>query len=82
MISTNSGTATSVADLPQISCVNAGCIPTELRDLPQWVLWKSVTRDGTPTKMPITVDGSPASSTDWATWGTFDDVCRALPQGG
>lgn len=78
MISTNSGTATDVLDTPSMSCANVGCIPHELRDLAQWVLWRNVTRSGTPTKMPITANGSPASSTDPATWASCDEVCRAF----
>lgn len=34
----------------------------------RWVRWKSVRRGERVTKMPIQVDGLPASSTDSATW--------------
>jgi putative DNA primase/helicase len=48
-------------------------IPIELRDRPQWVVWRLEERDGKPTKVPYRSDGEGrASSTDPATWGTFD----------
>ena len=39
-----------------------------------WVSWKPVTRDGRVTKVPIQIDGSPASSTDESTWSTFNEI--------
>jgi hypothetical protein len=54
-------------------------IPAELRSLDQWVLWRSETRPGSdkPTKIPYTVAGELASSTDRATWTTFGQVIEA-----
>lgn len=56
-------------------------IPAELRALNRWVMWQLVQRKGRWTKMPKTVDGAAASSTDPSTWSTFDDVCDALLMG-
>ena len=49
-------------------------VPDELRDLNQWVLWKIITRGGKPTKVPFSVYHKPASSTDEATWSSFECV--------
>lgn len=56
-------------------------VPAELRALPQWVLWKMVPREDKVTKEPRRVDspGSNASSTNPATWATFDAAVAALP---
>lgn len=47
-------------------------IPQELKDRPQWVVWKEITRDGRPTKMPFIPDGRPAKSNDEETWSSFE----------
>ena len=48
-------------------------IPAELRERPQWVVWSAETRDGKTTKVPYRADlRGRASSTDPATWSTFD----------
>jgi putative DNA primase/helicase len=52
-------------------------VPDDLRELPQAVLWKYVTRDGTTTKVPYQANGKTASTTDPATWGAFEDVLAA-----
>lgn len=49
-------------------------VPDDLKELDQAVLWKYATRDGSTTKVPYQINGKPASTTDPATWGTFDDV--------
>ena len=53
-------------------CVDA--IPFELRERPQWVIWRAVERDdGKTTKVPYRADGTGrASSTDAFTWSTFE----------
>jgi putative DNA primase/helicase len=54
-------------------------IPAELRERPQWVSWKYLNRDGKPTKVPINPrTGRNGSSTDSATWGTFDEATAAV----
>lgn len=59
--------------------MNVDAIPLELRERPQWVLWRGEERDGKRTKVPYRADGrGRASSTDPATWATFEDTCEAL----
>ncbi|MSR58333.1 MAG: DUF3987 domain-containing protein [Planctomycetaceae bacterium] len=65
-----------------VLAVDADGIPDELKALTQWVLWKIVVRDGKPTKEPFQVSGVHASSTNAATWTTFDDVYAAYMSGG
>lgn len=55
-------------------------IPQELVDCNQWVCWKVVERDGKKTKMPIQVNGDPASSTDPKTWNSFAKCIDAAYQ--
>jgi len=50
-------------------------IPAELTTIPQWVNWRSVVRDGKPTKPPFQPDGRFAKSDDPSTWSSFH-VCR------
>lgn len=45
--------------------------PTELRALPQWVLWRYEVRKGKRTKIPYQTDGRPASSTNPGTWTEY-----------
>jgi primase-polymerase (primpol)-like protein len=60
--------------------VNASAIPVELRELPQWVVWRLELRDGKQTKVPYRADGSGrASTTDPATWATFETALEAAP---
>lgn len=48
-------------------------IPAELRALPRWVCWKPILSDkGKWTKLPLSVSGGAASSTDPTTWATFE----------
>src|SRR3954468_16962558 len=54
----------------------------ELRASPRWVLWRTVERDGKPTKVPFQPNGRPASSTDPETWSTYAEVVKALERGG
>lgn len=57
-------------------------IPTELRELPQWVLWRREERKGKPTKVPYTPYDSLASSTDPQTWSSFEITRKAYEKGG
>lgn len=64
---------------PTSPAVNFDSVPTELRSLNRWCLWKFVQKkrkDGTQvwTKLPITRAGKPASSTDASTWCAFDEI--------
>jgi hypothetical protein len=48
-------------------------IPTELRALDEWVVWRFERRDGKPTKVPYAVaTGRRASVSDSGSWTTFD----------
>lgn len=47
--------------------------PSDLTQLPQWVLWRHVRG----TKVPNQADGRPASSTDSSTWTTYRDAIAA-----
>ena len=47
--------------------------PETLREREQWVCWREETRDGKPTKVPVTPGtGGFASSTDPETWDAFE----------
>lgn len=50
-------------------------IPAELKQHPNWIVWRSIIRDGKATKMPFDPkNGSPAKSNDPKTWGTFQQA--------
>lgn len=54
-------------------------IPAELRERRQWVGWRLRQRPGAPkpTKQPLNPrDGALASTTDPATWGTFEEALK------
>ena len=53
----------------------------ELAARPQWVCWRAEPRAGKTTKVPLRANGSPASSTDPATWGTFAACAEAAVHG-
>ena len=58
-------------------------IPEELRQIPQWVVWRLVDRDGKKTKLPFDpVSGKPASTTNPHTWRSFDAAFRACERVG
>jgi len=54
-------------------------IPAEMRDYPQWVVWKFEETDGgKPTKVPYSpLFRGHASVTNRGTWGTFDQAVQA-----
>lgn len=59
--------------------VKPEAVPQDLRSIKRWVVWKYVERtkpDGTKVwaKMPMTTSGRAASSTNPATWTTFEDA--------
>ena len=56
-------------------------IPASLKERNQWVLWRIVQRDR-PTKVPFSVDGTPAKANDPATWTSFDVALARYQQGG
>ncbi|MCC6660673.1 MAG: AAA family ATPase [Phycisphaerales bacterium] len=56
---------------------NVTAIPSDLRSLPQWVVWQA------PKKIPYTPGtGQPASSGDPATWRTFGEATACYEAGG
>ena len=58
--------------------VSASAVPAELRERPQWVVWRLEERDGKRTKVPYRADGSGrASTTDSSTWATFEAALAA-----
>ena len=64
--------STTINGTPQQ--IDFGSIPAELQERDQWVLWKTVIRDGKATKMPLSVFNTAASSTDSKTWTSFDNA--------
>lgn len=52
-------------------------IPLALRERPQWVLW----RDEHGRKVPYSISGEKASSTNPATWATYEEVRSVERQG-
>jgi len=55
-------------------------IPEELKRDNSWVLWKLELRHGRPTKVLYQVNRKRASSTDPATWTTFEEVVNVYQQ--
>lgn len=68
---------------PALSGEFGSAIPHELCDLPQWVLYRTQTRNGRTTKVPYQVAHASrrASSTDPATWGTYGAALAARQRG-
>jgi hypothetical protein len=67
--------------------VNAQGIPTQLQLRRHWVMWlweERHKKDGTSnwTKVPYTINGAKASSTNPKTWTTFENVIAAYQKGG
>ncbi|WP_432352680.1 phage/plasmid primase, P4 family [Sporosarcina sp. A2] len=56
-------------------------IPSELKALPQWILWKSEKKGGRYTKVPYQVDGEMAQSSNRSTWSTFATVIKFYMKG-
>lgn len=53
-------------------------VPSELKTLPQWVLWKAERRNGKPTKIPKQITGGNAKANDPSTWGEYQTAYRAV----
>jgi hypothetical protein len=78
------GTAPSRPDLDQFVADVTTYVPRELRDRPQWVVWRIEHRDGKPTKV-LYCPGQArrrASSTDPGTWDTLDGAIGSLRKHG
>jgi len=53
-------------------------IPVSLRQRPNWVCWKTIVRDGRPTKVPFEIKTKQwAKADDPATWTTFEKAVDA-----
>ena len=52
-------------------------IPALLTTNNRWVRWKIAPRGGRMTKVPLTVEGRAASSTDAATWSSYAEATRS-----
>jgi hypothetical protein len=60
--------------------VNEQGIPESLKSIPRWVLWGYVQKGEKWTKVPFQLNGRAASSTDPATWSSYDDTIRAYKE--
>jgi hypothetical protein len=62
--------------------VSLEAIPAELRERPQWVLWRYEVRDGKSTKAPWQArhPDRRASSTDTRTWSPFEEAIASVEQ--
>ena len=50
----------------------------DIRDLKQWLCWRTEERDGKPTKVPYSpLTGERASTTDPGTWGSYQEALSA-----
>lgn len=68
-----------------LAYANASVVPEELHARNAWVIWRYIP-DSDPQKKPAKVPFNPktgqrASSTDPATWGSYDEANRALREG-
>jgi putative DNA primase/helicase len=60
-----------------------GNIPAEFTARPQWIVWRlEAGRDGKLTKVPYSVAGYQASTTDLLSWSTFEAAVGAYEDGG
>ena len=51
-------------------------VPSELKALRQWVVWREEQRDGKPTKIPYQVNRRKAQSNHQETWVDYQTVCN------
>ncbi|WP_078392050.1 phage/plasmid primase, P4 family [Shouchella patagoniensis] len=56
-------------------------IPQELRDFPQWIVWRKEERKGKTTKVPYKADGWHAKANDRQDWSSFDKAVEAYETG-
>ncbi|WP_430482782.1 phage/plasmid primase, P4 family [Rossellomorea marisflavi] len=57
-------------------------IPTELKNTPHWILWRSEKRDGKSTKVPYQINGDMAQSNNKRSWSTFPTIVKFYEKGG
>lgn len=63
------------ADMQQNN-YNFNDIPAELKNLPQWIVWKMEIRNGKSTKVPYQINGEGAQSNNRRTWSTFQTAVK------
>ncbi len=56
-------------------------IPSELKALAQWILWRSELVDGKPTKVPYQSNGEKAQANNRSTWSTFATAVKFYLEG-
>lgn len=61
---------------------NFNQIPTELKNTPHWILWRSEVRNGKKTKVPYQINGEMAQSNNKRSWSTFPTIIKFYEQGG
>lgn len=73
----------AIKEKEQILLVEEEHIPQELKQRRQFVLWKAVFNKETQKfdKLPFQSNGSPADSTDLATWGDFETIMQVYNEG-
>ena len=55
----------------------------DIRDLRQWIVWRSEARDGKPTKIPYSpTRGQRASSTNPESWASYKQAVRTCKEHG
>jgi len=63
--------------IKEVLPVRVECIPEELKNRPQWVVWKAVGER--PEKVPYSAkSGWKASTTDLLSWSSFEEAHEAL----
>jgi hypothetical protein len=68
---------------PEVGDDNFSLLPDDLKNLPNWVLWRYENRNGERTKVPYAaLTGERAKSNDPKTWTTFSCVTAAFDRGG
>lgn len=60
---------------------NFSDIPTELKNTPHWILWRSEVRNGKKTKVPYQINGEMAQSNNKRTWSTFPTIIKFFEKG-
>src|ERR1041384_7625685 len=74
MLSSNIYAGTSQGEQQRQQYFN---VPEEIRDTPNWVLWKYVRVGDRQTKVPYQENGRKAKANDPATWTTFEEALAA-----
>lgn len=62
--------------------VNKENIPALIQAMPCWVAWKREEVEGRSTKIPYSVHGGRASTTNPATWGSYEEAMQLYEAGG